>query len=109
MYLIYYFPFKETHIMVSVLSGEISTGIFITSTVILAYGESKSTIALVETVMIYSIIGAIGIQFCVSLYSLKLSLQLLWNKVIKERAKNFLSRTIEFSTHSTHSMHSTIN
>ena len=76
-HLFYYFPFEDYHIMISTLSGEITTAAFISMSAIYIGCISA---------MIYTIIGSIGIQFIVSIYSLTLSLKIMWRKLLKCRA-----------------------
>ena len=86
-YLLYYLPFREIHILVSVISGEVAAGIFITMSTFYINGISSSTSEKVETIMIYSVIGGISVQFFVSAYSIFISCRDMWNKIIKYRAK----------------------
>ena len=85
-HLFYYFPFEDYHIMISTLSGEITTAAFISMSAIYIGCISADTSLLVENAMIYTIIGSIGIQFIVSIYSLTLSLKIMWRKLLKCRA-----------------------
>ena len=89
-YLLYYLPFKETHILVSVISGEVATGIFIAMSTFYINGISSSTSETVETIIIYSVIGGIAVQFFVSAYSMFILCMDMWNKILKYRAKVFI-------------------
>lgn len=91
VYLAYYVPLKENHIMVSVMAGEISGGIFIILSIFFLYDISAEISTIIELIMIYSVVGGMVIQFLVALYSLFLSLKLMWKKIIKLRAKKFLN------------------
>ena len=89
-YLFYYFPFKENYIMFSVVSGEISTTIFLCLSAFFVAGISENTSAIIEMLMVYTVIGGMGMQFLVSIYSMALSLKAMWKKVLKYRALAFL-------------------
>lgn len=90
-YLFYYMPFKELHIQVSVISGEIASAIFITGSAFYLGSVSASVSGIVEATMIYSVIGSMGVQLLVSIYSLILSLKAMWRKLLKYRASSFIS------------------
>lgn len=89
-YLVYYVPFKDSHIMISVFSGEFASGIFIIFSVFFLYDVSGNTLLALESVMIYSVITGIGIQFLASIYSFVLAIKVMWNKVLELNAKSFL-------------------
>ena len=89
-YLLYYLPFKETHILISVISGEVASGIFITMSTFYIGNISPGTSSIIETIMIYSVIGGITVQFLVSIYSMLLSFKLMWKKILKYIARVFL-------------------
>ena len=90
IYLIYYKPFKETSVLISYLTGEIAT----TLTMILVYfylfDLSSNSSETVELVTIYSIIGAIAIQFIISIYSVEKAIREIWKKIKKRRASLIL-------------------
>lgn len=90
LYLFYYLPFKEIHIQVSVISGEIASAVFITGSVFYLGSVSANVSGIVEATMIYSVIGSMGVQFLVSIYSMILSLKVMWKKIIKYRALSFI-------------------
>lgn len=87
VYLIYYRPFKDTHIFISVISGEIACAVFIVLSMFFISDISVDTSILMETIMIFSVIGGMGIQFLVSVYSMILGFKLLWRRVLKYRAQ----------------------
>ena len=85
-FLIIYLPFKDTGALLSVISGEIATTIFISGSLVFLYDISPSISAIVEIVMIYSAVSGILIQIFVCIHSTLISLKQLW-KVLKERIK----------------------
>ena len=62
-YLVFYLPYKERHIFVSAISGEIAASVFICMSTFYLESISLGDSGIVEAVMIYSILGAISIQF----------------------------------------------
>lgn len=97
-HLVYYLPFRETHIFISVLCGEIGVAIFLGSSVVFLEDISTETIVIFESIMIYSIIGTMAVQFLVSTYSMFLVLKLLWKKVLKYKALEFIKANQTIST-----------
>ena len=85
-YLIYYMPFKEKHIFISAISGEICTAYFIVMSVFFLGSISEGTSSIIEESMIYSVLATMIIQFLVSIYSLILEFKRLWKKMVKNKA-----------------------
>ena len=84
--LIVYLPFKDTSVMISLLAAEISTVIVLCMTTLFLADISPQTSATIEKSIMFTVIGSMGIQFIVSIYSMFLTLHLMWKKIIKYRA-----------------------
>ena len=95
-HLLYYLPFKDTSVLISVISGEVAAGIFIGMSTFYLGDISASTSEMVENIMIYSAIGGFAIQFLVSIYLTIISLKMMWKKLLKHRAKMFLQAVGKF-------------
>ena len=95
-YLIYYMPFKEKHIFISAISGEICTAYFIVMSVFFLGSISEGTSSIIEKSMIYSVLATMIIQFLVSIYSLILEFKRLWKKMVKHKALAFLKAAKNF-------------
>ena len=89
-YLVYYRPFKDTHIFISVITGEISGTICIVLSAFFLNDISADTSALVERIFIFTVMSGMGVQFLVSVYSIGLGIKLLWERAIKYRAKELI-------------------
>ena len=88
-YLLYYMPFKEKSILVSNVLGEVVTLQVVVLTFTFLFGLSQSASQQIEQVVVLSIIGAIGVQMLISVYSVIKSSFYLWKKINKTRALNF--------------------
>lgn len=89
-HLIYYKPFKETHVFISVLIGELVCVVFITSSIFFIGSISTGTSNALESLMIFIVLGGMGVQFLISLHSMLLGFRLLWKRLVKYKAKKFL-------------------
>ena len=89
-HLLYYLPFKEIHILISVITGELASTIFISMSTVYLGNISPSVSKRVETIMIYSVMTGITVHFFASICTLILSFRLMWRKVLKYRAKAFI-------------------
>lgn len=97
-FLIYYMPFKEIHIFISVFTGELVCALFIVTSIFFIGDISTETSALLEKIMIFSVLGGMAVQFFVSIYSMMLAFKLLWKKLIKYRAQAFLKSASPLGT-----------
>jgi hypothetical protein len=90
IHLLYYRPFKQTDLFVSSLVGEVSSLVVLSLSAFFTRDISSELSSILETTIIYTIIGSIGIQFIISLYSLFKALKKLLGKILKYRSLNFL-------------------
>lgn len=86
VHLLYYLPFKEVHILISVISGEVASFIFITLSICFLGNISDTTSAELEGFMIYSVIASMAVQICAAGYSLLLSIKKMGRKWLKYKA-----------------------
>ena len=86
-FLIICMPFKENGALMSVISGELATTIFISGSLLFLYDLSPGISGIVEIIMIYSVICGIFIQTFVCILSIFISIKQLSKKLLKERMK----------------------
>lgn len=91
-FLLYFRPYDEKIILFSAIIGEITTIVAIALSFSFNFITSQYMINLVEEVTIYIIIGGMGFQIIISIYSTIVSFYLLWKKIEKVRALSFLKR-----------------
>ena len=87
VHLLYYLPFKEVHILISVIAGEVASVIFITLSISFLGNISDTTSAGLEGVMIYSVIASMVVQILAAGYSFLLSLKEMRKKWLKYKSK----------------------
>ncbi|OMJ94784.1 hypothetical protein SteCoe_1964 [Stentor coeruleus] len=93
VFLIKYKPFKEWHILVSNVSGEV--GIFIAFILSALFIEERTqeVSTQIEGVIIFVIISAMAIHSIVCIYCFVIELRSLWKRIEKSRALAFLHAT----------------
>lgn len=86
-FLFYYKPFKEKHIQISVIAGEISTTLFIFLSIFFTCNLSISETAALESIMVYEVIIGVLVQFLVAIYAFWLGIKKVLLKFRKYRNK----------------------
>lgn len=90
LFIVYYRPFKSTAIFISTLVGDLCVTL-VFSISILFLGELSSASSMVlESVVIFTIIGGMGAQFLVSIYTLCIAFKAGWLKIEKYRSKKLM-------------------
>jgi hypothetical protein len=90
IHLLLYRPFKEIDVLASGIIGEVSCLAVLCLSIFFIQEISSEFSYILETTIIYTIIGSMGIQFIISLYSLFKSLKKLLRKILKYRNLEFL-------------------
>ena len=93
-----YLPFKETSLNISVLAGEIATLFTFAATTSYLTNLSPRTSQMLEKVIVFTILGAMAIQFLISVYTMLQAFRLLWRKIIKYKAQAILKAQDSHST-----------
>jgi hypothetical protein len=89
-YVLYYKPFKKKELLISSIIGDIACFTVVCLSTIFIQDISNQLSYILETVIVYIIIGTMVIQFIISLYSLFKSLRKMLRKIIKHRNLDFL-------------------
>lgn len=90
-YLLYYRPFKEKDLLISSIIGDTSVSIVLLLSTFFIADIGAGLSYVLETVIIYIVIGCMGVQFIVSLYSMFKSFKKLWRKILKYRNLQFVN------------------
>lgn len=105
IHLLYYRPFKQSYLLLSSTVGEISCLIALCLATFFIQDISTEFSYVLETIIIYTIITGIGIQFIISLYSIFKFLNKLFQIVLKYNGlkllHSFNQRNQTFATEST--------
>ena len=88
LFLIVYLPFKDTGALISVISGEIATTIFMCGSLIFLTEISQENSAIVEIILIYIVICSMLVQTLVCLHSIIISITLILKRVLREKKIN---------------------
>ena len=91
IYLIYYKPFKEKHILISNYIGEICVLIVFSDAYLFLVDLGHDIVKVAESIFIYSVLGSMGLQFLISLYCLFLAFKELVQKIISYRNRPALN------------------
>ncbi|OMJ72117.1 hypothetical protein SteCoe_29526 [Stentor coeruleus] len=89
-FLLFYRPYKETYIFVSVLAGEICIFIVFSLALVFLFEFSASVLATLESAVVLTVLGALGIQFITSVYGFIKGLKIMWKRIEKYNASKFL-------------------
>ena len=92
IHLFYYRPFKDTTIMISNTIGELNMTLVMVLVYALLWELDESVKGLIEKTVIFSVLSSIFLQIIVSMYSFYKTVRLLWRKIEKIRAIEFVSR-----------------
>jgi hypothetical protein len=90
IHLLYYKPFKELELLISSIVGEIVCLTVICLSTIFIQDVSTEESYIFETIIVYAILGGIGVQLIISLYSIFKSLKKLFQKILKFRNLDFV-------------------
>lgn len=89
-YLLYYAPFKERSVLISCLTGDLCVLIVFCLTPFYLGDITSELSYIFETICIYSVIGCMGMQLIISVYSLITSFKKIFRKIMKYRASAFV-------------------
>ena len=98
IFLLFYVPFKDSAVFYSNLVGEISITVVMIATFCFLWDLEEFIQGKLESLIIFSVIAGIMIQFLISIFIFGKSLKLIWKKIEKTRALNFVKRAGDRST-----------
>lgn len=90
VYVFWFLPFKDKNSMASVIIGETSTTIVIILSYIYLFDIRLEIKRILELSIIFTVISCIAVQLLISFYSFFKGILVLWSKVEKARAMEFV-------------------
>ena len=91
-YLIYYRPFSDKLILVTNIISEFCYSCIFTSLMIHSFGNDLISRKIYQKIVIFSVFGCTGVQFCISFYQLMVRLYEIYIKVLKHRNKSIVNQ-----------------
>lgn len=101
VYLVYYKPFKEAGLFLSCIIGDLCVLIVFSLSILFLVDLNPQVSYFLETICVYTVIAAIGIQFLISTHSLWKSFNKIFRKIMKYRADIFIKVYDEISIKNT--------